>query len=279
MSPEPLKTDRFFPTFGERIGPAWAFFAIGLFGLHHIFAVPFGYFAILGALELFKFAPLHFRLLSMELGLGVTIGLICLPIYLVLSLFPARVIWTSTRRVSKKWLWILLRFHVLGGLLISLLAPPSFTVLLLHSAFEVRTTPKLAINDDDFIKEAKSSAKFDHFFDVPNGAETILSVYYKYPVLDFEFDNSLILILNEKEWADIQKTDAYKKALSGTTYISDFQHNHESGCPILQAPSLCQYLEKPFEVTFSLNMPRNDRWSKVLFFDDDQVLFIQIQQN
>ena len=155
----------------------------------------------------------------MELGLGVTIGLICLPIYLVVSLFPARVIWTSTRRVSQKWLWFLLRFHVLGGLLISLLVPPSFTVLLLHSAFEVRATPQLVINDEDFIKEAKSSVKFDHFFDVPNGAETILSVYYKYPVLDFEFDNSLILTLDEKEWADIQKTDAYKNALRSYAYF------------------------------------------------------------
>ena len=279
MSQEPSKTDRFFPTLGERIGPAWAFFAIGLFGLHQILAVPFGYLAILGSLEFFKVVPLHYRLLSMELGLGMTIGLICLPIYLVLSLFPARVIWTSTSRISKNWLRVLLRFHVLGGLLVSVLVPPSFTVLLLHSAFETRTTPKLVINHDDFIKEAKSSVKYDHFFNVPNGAETILSVYYKYPVLDFEFDNSLILTLDEKEWADIQKTDAYTKALNGPTHISNFQHNDEAECPIIQAPSLCQYLEKPFDVLFSLNMPHNDQWSKVLFFDDDQVLFIQIQQN
>ena len=57
----------------------------------------------------------------------------------------------------------------------------------------------------------------------------------------------------------------------GATHISDFQHNDEATCPIIQAPSLCRYLEKPFDIPFSLNMPRNDQWSKVLFFDDDQV--------
>jgi hypothetical protein len=184
---------------GERIGPKWAFFGVGILGIYPLLAVVIGVVAVFGSISSFSFMPLPFRLLSLEIISSKTSTVIAILVALILIVFPGRVIWTSMRTVKRRWIRQISKTYVVCGIFVSLLAPPLSVFYILTDHMSAAMTPILEVNDETEISDSLNALEKNFGITLSKETTVILSIFYKFPVLDYEYDRNLVLKLNQTD--------------------------------------------------------------------------------
>ena len=164
------------------VGLGWAFWGIGLGG----FAFPLGvllfWWMLLGEGASFSFANL---------------------LFIVLGLIPTVVVWrTASRGAPNFWKNAakgVIFFSVLSGFFIMVLAPIGIFVHNIGKAL----TPEFYENTSLLTDNAPAFFRRHTGIEIPEGAKVAHAVYYRRPVMDYEFGLHVILDaskLNLREW-------------------------------------------------------------------------------
>ena len=154
------------------VGLGWAFWGIGLGG----FALPLGvllfWWMLLGEGASFSFANL---------------------LFIILGLIPTVVVWRSASRgVPNFWKNAakgVIFFSVLSGFFIMVLAPIGIFVHNIGKAL----TPEFYENTSLLTDNAPAFFKKHTGIEIPEGAKVAHAVYYRRPVMDYEFGLHVIL--------------------------------------------------------------------------------------
>ncbi len=164
------------------VGLGWAFWGIGLGG----FALPLGvllfWWMLLGEGASFSFANL---------------------LFIILGFIPTVVVWRTASRGAlnfwKKAAKGVIFFSVLSGFFIMVLAPIGIFVHNIGKAL----TPEFYENTSLLTDNAPAFFKKHTGIEIPEGAKVAHAVYYRRPVMDYEFGLHVILDAsngNLREW-------------------------------------------------------------------------------
>ena len=189
------------------ISLAWAYWGVGLLGLYPVFAFFSGLLNFGWTAAGFKAFPLPFRMFSLQTFgtpslATLLVGLVVFNIFLVV---PSKVIWRSANRSSTKFWRRSAKGHVVVSCIFVILGPPIAFFVIAGLYIQSALTPEFRENTPTLIAEAPALFIHHTNISIPKGAVIAHTVYYRLPVMDYEFGNHIILDaskINLKGWMD-----------------------------------------------------------------------------
>ena len=162
------------------------------------------------------------------------------------------------------------------------------------------TTPILEVNDEAEISDALNALERDFGIILSKEADVVLSIFYKFPVLDYEYDRNLVLKLNEADFekyfgnnslialdwgrpdlknipsseADFKKYFGYSNLAPKSKKIIS---NIDVDCSGLGIEQFCSYLEHRNNVLYKAVSER-DLSSYIILIKDKRLLWFHQDQ-
>ena len=186
-----------------QIGLAWAFWGVGVLGLYPLIALIIGTVSLGSIAASAKFVPLPIRLVVLSFFGSTPVQSLAIVLALSALIVPTVVIWRSAKRSSSKPKRFLAKSYVIAAAILAVAAPPIAVLGFAAIIINERLTPEHEEDTPELLAEAP--AKFLELTGVefPSRGRVAHAVYYRYPVLDYEFGSHIVVDasdLDVREW-------------------------------------------------------------------------------